>query len=58
MVNSIRKSDLTPRQKQLVERIQRLRYGRIENLIVRDGDPVIERGSFRRPRVRQFVTPP
>ena len=42
-----RKSDLTPRQRQLVERMQRIRYGRIEDLIVRDGDPVIERGTTK-----------
>lgn len=42
-----RKSDLTPRQKQLVERIQHLRYGRIEHLVVRNGDPVIVRGTTK-----------
>jgi len=43
----IRKSDLTPRQRHLVERMQRTAYGRIENLVVRDGDPVFERGTTK-----------
>lgn len=43
----LRKSDLTPRQRQLVERMQRMGYGRIENLVVRDGDPVFERGTTK-----------
>jgi len=47
MSPEIRKSDLTPCQRQLVERIQHLRYGRIENLVVRDGEPVIERGTTK-----------
>jgi len=42
-----RTSDLSPRQRALVETMQRLRFGRIEHLIVRDGDPVIERGATR-----------
>jgi hypothetical protein len=47
MIAEIRKSDLTPRQRQLVERMQRMGYGRIENLVVRDGDPVFERGTTK-----------
>jgi len=42
-----RKSDLRARQRVLVETMQRARFGRIENLIVRDGDPVVERGTTR-----------
>ena len=51
---ALRKSDLTPRQKYLVERIQRLRYGRIENLVVRDGDPIFERGTTKVKRSINF----
>ena len=35
-----RKSDLTVRQRRLVERMQRLRFGCIEHLLIRDGEPV------------------
>jgi len=49
-----RKSDLTPRQRALVETMQRVRFGRIEHLIVRDGDPVIERGATRVVRSIRF----
>ena len=36
MAPDLRKSDLTPRQSQLVERMQRIRFGCIERLLVRD----------------------
>ncbi len=49
-----RKSDLSPRQRALVETMQRVRFGRIEHLIVRDGDPVIERGATRVVRSIRF----
>lgn len=44
---AVRKSDLSPARRRLVERMQRLRYGRIEQLVVRSGEPVIERGVTR-----------
>ncbi len=49
-----RKSDLRARQRALVETMQRVRFGRIEHLIVRDGDPVIERGATRVVRSVRF----
>lgn len=49
-----RKSDLSPQQRRLVETMQRVRFGRIEHLIVRDGDPVIEPGTTRVVRSIRF----
>lgn len=51
----IRKSDLTPRQFQLVTEMQRIRFGCIERLLVRDGEPVFEPGltqSLRKIRIK------
>ena len=49
-----RKSDLTLRQRALLDAMQRVRFGRIEHLIVRDGDPVLERGTTRVVRSIRF----
>jgi hypothetical protein len=55
MAPEIRKSDLTPRQTQLVTKMQHLRFGCIENLPIRDGQPVFEPGltqCLRKIRIR------
>ena len=46
-----RKSSLSPARRRLLELMQSIGYGRIQNLIIRDGDPV-----FRPPPyvVREF----
>ena len=36
------KSDLTPARKRLIELAQRVNFGRIENLCVREGEPVFD----------------
>lgn len=36
------KSDLTPARRRLVEVMQRLNFGRLENVVVAEGDPVID----------------
>ena len=38
------KSSLSPKQIRLVELMQRINFGRIENLPIRDGEPVFESG--------------
>lgn len=55
MAPGIRKSDLTPRQFKLVTEMQRIRFGCIERLLVRDGEPVFEPGltqSLRKIRLK------
>ena len=50
-----RKSDLTPRQLRLVREMQRIRFGCIERLLVRDGEPVFEPGltqSLRKIKIK------
>ena len=37
-----RKSDLSPSRARLVELMQRLDFGRIESLTIREGDPVLD----------------
>lgn len=37
-----RMSDLNPSREQLVRLMQRIGFGRVENLLVRSGDPVLE----------------
>lgn len=41
-MNAIPKSSLPPGRRHLVELMQRVNFGRIEGLLVRDGDPVFE----------------
>ena len=53
--NTTRRSDLTPRQRRLVTEMQRLRFGCIEHLLIRDGEPVFEPGltqSLRKIKIR------
>lgn len=40
MSNVVKKTDLTPAWRRLVELMQRINFGCIEGLIVRDGEPV------------------
>ena len=50
-----RKSDLTSRQLQLVHEMQRIRFGCIERLLVRDGEPLFEPGltqSLRKIKIK------
>ena len=47
METATRRSDLTPGERRLVREMQRLRFGRIENLPVRRGEPVFEPGLTR-----------
>ncbi len=42
MTNAARKGTLTPARRRLIELIQGVNYGRIENLEVRDGEPVFD----------------
>lgn len=37
----VRKSDLTPGRRWLVERMQRLGFGRIKHLVIANGEPVL-----------------
>lgn len=48
---NVKKSDLSPARRRLVELMQRLDFGQVENLLVRDGEPVWEPG----PRVHREV---
>ena len=41
----IRKSDLSPARRRLVELLQQINFGRIESLHVRGGEPVLEEPS-------------
>ncbi|MDP8988616.1 MAG: hypothetical protein M3N41_00860 [Acidobacteriota bacterium] len=36
------KSSLSTRQKQLIETMQKMNFGRIEGLLIRDGEPIFE----------------
>jgi hypothetical protein len=50
-----RKSDLTFRQRWLVDEMQRLRFGCIEHFLIRNGEPVFESGltqCLRRIRIK------
>ncbi len=47
METATRRSDLRPGERRLVREMQRLRFGRIENLPVRRGEPVFEPGLTR-----------
>jgi len=42
MTNVVTKATLTPARKRLVELMQEINYGRIEQLHVRDGEPVFD----------------
>ncbi|HNO79221.1 MAG TPA: hypothetical protein PKN33_14305 [Phycisphaerae bacterium] len=43
--------NLTPARRRLVEAMRRLAFGRIENLVVRDGEPILDATTrFRRER--------
>jgi len=42
MTNVVTKATLTPARKRLVELMQEINYGRIEKLLVRDGEPVFD----------------
>ena len=42
MVVNVMKASLTPSQQLLLTEMQRINYGRIEGLIVRDGEPVLD----------------
>lgn len=42
MTDVATKGDLTPARKRLVELMQRVGFGRIEGLVVRGGDPVLD----------------
>jgi hypothetical protein len=55
MAPGTRKSDLTPRQFRLVTELQRIRFGCIERLLIREGEPVFEPGltqCLRRIRIK------
>lgn len=41
-MNAIPKSSLSPARRRLVELMQRVNFGRIEGLLVREGDPVFD----------------
>jgi len=41
MRTDVTKAELTPCRRRLVERMQRLGFGTIENLTIRDGEPVL-----------------
>jgi hypothetical protein len=43
-----RKADLSHEQRRLVDLLQEIRYGRIERLLVRDGEPVASGVSWKR----------
>lgn len=47
MAAEIKKADLTPHQSHLVDEMQRIRFGCIERLVVRDGQPVFVPGVTR-----------
>lgn len=42
MSGLIRKADLSPVRRRLLERMQRIDFGRIEGLVVREGEPVLD----------------
>ena len=41
-MNALSKQSVSPARRQLVELMQRVNFGRIEGLVVRDGDPVFD----------------
>lgn len=45
------KGSLSPARRQLVELMQDINYGRIEGLVVRDGEPILD----PRPHVRRVI---
>jgi len=47
MAAEIKKADLTPHQYHLVDEMQRIRFGYIERLVIRDGQPVFVPGVTR-----------
>ena len=42
MFNDVTKTELTPARKLLVEKMQKLNFGRIEGIIIRDGEPILD----------------
>jgi hypothetical protein len=42
MTEAVMKASLSPQKKRLVELMQSLNYGRIEQLVVRDGEPIFD----------------
>jgi len=42
MISNPTKRHLSPARKQLIEQMQRINYGRIEKMLVRRGEPVLE----------------
>lgn len=42
MKDVVTKAALTPARKRLIELMQEIRYGRIERLLIRDGEPVFD----------------
>lgn len=51
MTHDTCRARLSPNRRRLLELLERLRYGRIENLIVRDGEPLFD----PRPRIVRRV---
>ncbi|MFM2007983.1 MAG: hypothetical protein RLZZ09_3638 [Pseudomonadota bacterium] len=43
---TLQKSDLTPKQRQLVELMQDINFGRISDLLIKDGEPLFVADTF------------
>jgi hypothetical protein len=41
-MNTVSKSSLSPERRRLIELMQRVNFGRIEGLVVRDGNPILD----------------
>jgi hypothetical protein len=47
-VTTPRKNDLSSGQRELLALLQQIRYGRVERLLVRDGEPLLAGARWRR----------